>query len=507
MAEARLRFGPFALDPGAGDLLRDGVPVALGQRALGVLAVLVEAGGAAVSKDVLMERAWPGVTVEEGNLTVQISALRKALGRAPGGGEWIVTLPKQGYRLVMEAAAGRPEGPPRVAVLPLRALGSETEDAFLADGVAEDLTMALGRFRAIAVVARGAAFAQRGREEDAVGIAQEIAADYLLAGSMRRAGDRVRIVVRLIGGADGAVIWGATFDGGTAEVFGLQDRITEAVAMQIAPEIEAAEIARSRRERPASMAAHDLYLRALPHLYAETMEANDRAIALLDQAIALDPENPDYLSRASWAREHRITVGWPPHGADDRARCLADAEAGLARARGDARTMTHCALSLLLVGGMADRAVEVLQRAVALNPHDPLAHLGAAVAQLHVGSLQAAVGLGARVVALSPGDPMLHIAWSAIAHARLAMGDAAGAASDAQRSLAINASFDPAHWVLIAACVGLGRRAEAAEAMTRLRALSPMATIAGIRAAQPSYDSARIAPILEGLRQAGLPEA
>ena len=147
MADGKLAFGPFMLDAARGALLRNGAPVALGQRALAVLAALAETPGRTVAKDDLLARAWPGTLVEEGNLTVQIAALRKALGPGPDGRDWIVTVPRVGYRLARvdgSAAADAGAEPPGLAVLPFQVLGGAIGDTYFADGVTEDITTALG---------------------------------------------------------------------------------------------------------------------------------------------------------------------------------------------------------------------------------------------------------------------------------------------------------------------------------------------------------------------------
>lgn len=502
MTPERLTFGPYTLTDDA--LLRNGTPVPLGGRALAILSVLARADGQVVAKAALMDQVWPGIAVEEGNLTVQIAALRKALVHTPEGQDWIGTVPRVGYRLAAPQITAAP-ALPRLAVMPFRNLGGTATDDYFTAGVVEDITTALSRFGSFTVVGHQPSLPHQdvGRAE----LAAQLQAQYILQGSVRRAGEQLRIAAHLVEAADGTQIWGASFDGTHADVFAFQDQITETVATQIAPMIEVAEIGRSRRERPTSLAAYDLYLRAMSLLYAETSQANAQAIGLLDQAVALEPDNAVYLSRASWALEHRITMGWTAHGPDDRTRCLDLAERGLAHAHGDARVMAHCAMSLLHLGQGRDRAMAILDRAISLNPNNALALLAAAVASLHIGSLDDAIGLFRRVIALSPGDPMLYIAYSGMGHAELAQGDPALALALATQSMALNPDFDAMLWVMAAAQVQLGRIVEARDTVARLLILSPTATVARIRAAQPSYDPQRMAAILDGLRSAGLPEA
>ena len=150
-------FGPFQVDPMRGTLLRDGRPVVVGQRGIALLLALVAAQGKTVPKSALMAAGWPGLAVEEGNLTVQIAGLRKLLGPGPQGLDWIVTVPRLGYRLILPQVLPpdpEPAGRPKLAVLPFQNLSGEVEADYFADGIVADIITALSRFRSLAVVSR-----------------------------------------------------------------------------------------------------------------------------------------------------------------------------------------------------------------------------------------------------------------------------------------------------------------------------------------------------------------
>ncbi|GAU86594.1 adenylate cyclase [Bosea sp. BIWAKO-01] len=201
MQGSRFAFGPFVLDSGAGTLLRNNVPVALGQRGLKLLAALVGRPGEILEKAALMDAAWPGTAVEEGNLTVQIAQLRKLLGRAADSGEWIVTVPRIGYRFTgaIEQLDGARRAPlplpskPSIAVLPFVNLSNDPEQESFADGLTEDLITDLSRNAGLFVIARNSTFAYKGKAMDVRGIAGELGVRFLLEGSARRAAGRVRI--------------------------------------------------------------------------------------------------------------------------------------------------------------------------------------------------------------------------------------------------------------------------------------------------------------------------
>jgi DNA-binding winged helix-turn-helix (wHTH) protein len=190
MGDADTQFGPFNLDRQRQALLRDGETVGIGHRGYVLLETLLDAKGETVDKSALLEAAWPGTIVEEANLSVQIAALRKALGDKPDGSEWIVTVPRVGYRLVLpvQAEPGDGGGRPLIAVLPFANMSGDPDQTFFADGVVEDIITALSRFKQFAVVARNSSFVYKDKAVDVRVAAKELGVRYVLEGSVRRAG-------------------------------------------------------------------------------------------------------------------------------------------------------------------------------------------------------------------------------------------------------------------------------------------------------------------------------
>ena len=509
MADATLAFGPFVLDAARGVLTCAGAPVPLGQRALAVLAALAEAPGRTVAKEDLLARAWPGSIVEEGNLTVQIAGLRKALAAADGRQDWILTVPRIGYRLLRAAGGPLPAvaGIPRLAVLPFADLGGDPDRAWFADGVVAEIVAALGRFRSFSVVALSSSQAYKGRASDVREVAAELGVRYLLEGTVRRGGDRLRITAELVDGESGAQLWSESLEGALDEVFDFQDRITAAVATVAEPRIHAAEIARSRRERPGSVATYDLYLRALAAILAETEAGNAEAYALTLEGLGREPDDPRLLTLASWVLEHRTAMGWPPFGPDDRARCGAFARAALARAGDDATLLARCGVSLLQGAREYDWGMALLRAAVEANPNNVSVLVQAGVGHLHCGDLDEALALARRADLLRAGDLGAHFPLCLMAHVAILRGRHAEALDLASRAFARNPNFDPTLWMLTAASAHLGRMDDARRYAAMLQALTPGITLARIRDGQPARDPSRIEPILAGLRLAGLPEA
>ncbi len=513
----RIAFGPFLLAPHNGMLFRDGELVAIGQRGALLLGALLKNPGAVITKAELMDAAWPGTAVEESNLSVQIASLRKHLGSSPDGGEWIATVPRVGYRFVGDIVEG--QGPfdahravsheaviPSLAVLPFHNLSSDPEQDYFADGVVEDIITALSRFKSFAVIARNSSFVYKGRNVDVRQVAEDLGVRYVLEGSVRRAGDRLRINAQLVDGLDGAHLWAQNFDGGLDDVFDFQDRITESVVTLVEPYVQIAEIERSRRERPKSIAAYDMYLQALPKLYSETEKQYREAYALLLKALVIEPDSAVILAHAAWVLGHRHTMGWAQIGPDDKQRCTEMSRRGLDHAGGDAMAMAQCAMMLIHTAKDYDWGMAVIQSAVEANPNSLAVVFRAGIAHLHCGSIEDALGYFYRASRLSPRDPSAHYSLTGIAHAQMVLGNYAEALGWARRSLAVNSNFAPTYWMLIAAAAHLGRMEEAHRHLAQFRTITPDVTIARIRAGQPAKDPSRLAAILEGLRLAGLEE-
>ena len=415
------------------------------------------------------------------------------------------------YALEAKSSAGPsspvPTGPlPSLAVLPFQNLSGDPEQDYFADGVVEDMITALSRFKSFAVIARNSSFVYKGRAVDVRQVSRELGVRYVLEGSVRRAMNRLRISAQLIDGTTGAHIWAHTYDGVVESVFDFQDRITETVAAMVEPQIRQAEIERSRRERPDSLDAYDLYLQALPLLYSVRAKDNAAAFGLLLKATELSPTFAPALSGAAWALDHRSSMGWAPLSEDDRKWGLDLAQAAIANAKDDATVLAHCGMALVSAHEY-ERGFITIQRAVEANPNNLVALFVAGIGHLHCGSLDQAMAYFERTLQLSPSDPDAHFPFTGIAHVQMCLGAFAQALAWAEKSFAINPDFDCTLWMLIAGNAQLGRLEEARRYLGYLQRVTPGVTVARIREGQPQKDPTRMAAILEGLRMAGLPEA
>jgi adenylate cyclase len=394
---------------------------------------------------------------------------------------------------------------PTLAVLPFENLSSDAEQEYFADGIVEDIITALSRFRTFAVVARNSTFTYKGQAVDVRRVGKDLGVRYVLEGSVRRSGERLRITAQLVDAATGEHLWAERFDGGLADVFDVQDTITESVVGVVEPTIRYAEIANSRRERPESVAAYDLYLRALPLHRAGTMKENVEAYGLLSRALELDPENPVLLAWTMDTLLHRTILGWEPLTDDDRGRIENYTRRAIANARDDAAVLCRCGNALIQVIRDTDLGLATLRRAMRINPNSVEVIGYAGLGNLIAGSVEDALGHFRNALRLSPRDPYAFVMLTGIAHAQLILGNYSEALAVAELSMASKDGYDPTYWYLIAANAQLGRIDAAKEWLAKYLALMPGMTVARIAAGQPP-DPRRFGAILEGLRLAGMQE-
>jgi TolB-like protein len=502
MVGKSIKFGPFEFDCASGTLSQNGELVPLGGRGAALLQALLEAEGAVVRKEVLIERAWPDVIVEEGNLAVQIGALRRLLGNRADGLPWIETAARSGYRLAHDIAG---KGLPAIAVLPF--VATEAIASF-ADGFVEDLITALSRFSTFAVVARTSTEAFRGKGMDAREIARDLGVRYLVEGSVRRTGDSIRLTAQLIDGDSGLHLWSEKLDGTLEGIFDFQDRLVARVVVMFEPQIRRAEIERARRKRPGSLDAYDLYLTALPllrgvHVYRP--EHFDEAIAILEQAIALDPGFAPALALCAAAHEIRLTTGGTaPPGVDDAAEALRLVELALLADGNDPMVLMQAASMRLVLAGDEATSFPLLERAQELNPNSLLIANVAAYCFWHVGRIEEAIERNMHALTLAP--MALEAAWTmnALASAHMSAGRVEEALRWGLRVLERTDGIASAHCVVAAAYAHLGRQAEAEARMRRALGIWPELSLK-IMVGSKKAPRAQFQLYEEGLVKAGLP--
>jgi TolB-like protein len=503
-------FGPFSFDRASATLWRDGMPIPLGGRGAALLAALLEADGGVVTKSALIERAWPGTIVEDGNLAVQIATLRKTLGTRPDGEEWIANIARVGYRLVRDAGPVPQTGRPSIAVLPFLNLSSDPEQEYFADGVVEDLITGLSRFKTFGVVARNSTFTYKGRAVDVRDVARELGVRYVLEGSVRRDDRQVRVSVQLLDGASGAHRCAENFDGALDGLFDFQDRVTASIVGLIEPQIRQAEVERARRKRPENLDAYDLYHRALPAILGvlvTQLTHYDEAIEMLGRAIELDPDFASALALAAWAHEKRLTRGGiAPPGVDDAARAIELSERALVADGSDSFVVMVAGVVALTIKGEEDVGASLIRRAALLNPHSLIIANTASYAAFHLGQFDEAVAVSLRAIKISPAAPELARIITNLARSHLSAGRIEEALAWGLRGIEEPATTGLMHGVLAAAYAHLGQMEQARAVVRAALDIWPALTIKlllGRVRHPPSHDRL----LVDGLLKAGMPMA
>jgi tetratricopeptide (TPR) repeat protein len=326
----------------------------------------------------------------------------------------------------------------------------------------------------------------------------------VLEGSVQRSDPRVRITGQLIDAITGAHVWADRFEGDMADIFDLQDRLTDDVVGILEPQIRRAEIERARRARPDNLDAYDLYLRALPHVYAMRQAENGLGLDLLREAMRLDPGYVPARAFAAWCYEQRVTRGWPSSEPEDAGRAIRLARETLDADTGDANAISIAGFVLVMVGRDYEPGLAALRDAVLLNPFDVFVLMNGGWGELWAGSIDDAVRLFQRATALSPRDPAAYFVVTGLAMAALLSGEYREAVARASQAAALNPSWDATLLVLGLALAYCGRLEEAGNAFERARQLLGGASLEWFVTMLPIRDRERMAVIEEGIRLAGI---
>ena len=395
---------------------------------------------------------------------------------------------------------------PSIAVLPFANMSNDPEQEYFADGISEDIITALSQIKQWLVIARNSSFVYKGRHVDIREIARELGVRYVLEGSVRKAGNQLRITGQLIEADTGTHLWADKYDGDLEDVFALQDRITESVVGAIEPSLRQAEIARSKRKPPKDIGAYDLYLQALPHLFAIRPEPNELALNLLHRAIELDPNYALALAYLAWGYEERLTRAWGAYGDDDAGTAIALAHRAIAADRNDAIVLVLAGFVLVMIARDYNEGLEAVNRARELNPNIAFVTFLVGAVQNVCGNPEDGLACIEHAIRVSPGDPGAFFFYTAAAMAHLMCGRPTEACDLATKSARMYAGWDTTYRILAPALVQLGRMDEARSTVAKLLELAPAMTISGLRERWPIRDKETLNAILDGLRIAGLPE-
>jgi adenylate cyclase len=411
-----------------------------------------------------------------------------------------------GDATAMRPALALPDKP-SIAVLPFENMSGDAAQEYFADGMVEDIITALSRFRNLFVIARNSSFTYKGRAVNVKQIGRELGVRYVLEGSVRRAGDRLRIAGQLVDASTGANLWADRIDGALAEVFELQDHVAASVVGAIMPRVEEAEIARAKRKPTASLDAYDHYLRGLAIAVQITREANDDALRLFNRSIERDPDFALAHAGAAFCYVYRKTNRWMI----DREKEIAEAGRLARRAvelgRDDAVALAYAGFVLGSVVGDLDSGSAFIERALALNSNLAAAWGFSGWMKVCFGEPDTAIKRAAFAMRLSPVDPRI-FAWqyyTALAH--LSAGRYDEAVSWAEQALRENPNMSSPIRVAAVSRALSGRVAEARQIMERIRQLDPELRLSNLGDILPPFRRAEDrARYVDGLRRAGLPE-
>jgi TolB-like protein len=504
-----LAFGQYRLEIERRELRRGAELIELEPKAFDLLAFLVQHRNRVVSKDDLLQAVWHGRIVSESALTTRLNAVRRALGDDGSAQRLIRTFTRKGIRFVGEvteiADRALPDKP-SIAVLPFQNMSGDPEQEYFADGMVEEITTAIARCPWLFVIARNSSFRYKGKPIDVNQTARELGVRYVLEGSVRKAGNRVRIAGQLIDSTTGAHVWVDRFEGTLDDIFELQDRVASGVVGAIEPRLRRAEAERAVRKPTASLDAYDLYWRAQAQAYKRTRESLAESIRLARLALELDPAYGPAMSRIALSRGMQRQRNWIPPSGLEAEEGIAMARQAIAAAGDDPWVLDFAGLALAQLAGDNDAALSALDRAIVLNPNFALAFGHRAVVLSYLNRPDEAIRSAHQAIRLSPLDPAIFSFYQALARAELAAGRYEAGLSWAEAALRENGGM-PALRLKLSLCGYLGRHEEARACLSRVGEFHCEPTIAGIMRAVPKGVVPELAArVAEGLRKAGLPE-
>ena len=522
-----LSFDDCEIDIERREFRRAGVAVHVEPQVFDLLVYLAQNRDRVVSKDDIFASIWEGRIVSDSTLTSRINAARKAVGDTGREQKLIRTVARKGLRFVGDvrmqpdgaepldaldsplAEANEPSRAalplpdrPAIAVLPFTNMSDDPEQEYFSDGISEDIITGLSKLRWFFVIARNSSFIYKGKAVHMKQVAEELGVGYVVEGSVRKSGDRVRITAQLNDVSTGGHIWAERYDRDLADVFAVQDEITEAIVAAIEPQLYAAENFRARRKPPGSLDAWDLVMRALSHYWRVTRQDNVVAQALLEKAIAIDPHYGQALGVLATSHTFSAHMGWA-----DMATVAPIAErAALAAVEADSEDpWAHHGLAYVyLFARRFDDSLAEFELALQLNPNFSLAQGFYGVTLCYSGRWQEGDLAARRALRLSPRDPFSPIFYGIAAYAQFIGHNYDEAIRLAHESLRQRGDFVGGHRVLTAAAGMAGQKEVARIALQELRRTQPNISLAWIANELPMKERADREHYLEGLRRAGL---
>ncbi len=475
-------FDGYSLDTVTYVLSKGGEAIPVEPKAFRLLQFLVENRERVVVKNEIIEQVWDGRIVSDAVLTTGINAVRRAVGDNGKTQRIIKTFPGKGYRLIAEvevenwfsrnSVTQTPFDKPAIAVLPFTNLSGDAEQEFFADGLTEDIITALSYWKSFSVISRNSTFQYKGASPDIREVATHLNVGYVLEGSVRQSGDRIRISAQLVQGTTGNHIWAEKYDRTIEDFFELQDEITQVIAAKLEPELAKAEWRRTANKQTADMNAWECYHRALSALDEYTEESNLKAQELFKRAIELDPSHGRAYSGLAYAIFRYSHDGY----SRDRGYDLENIRRLAKQANTfDDRDATGYLMQAVAVSfsGELEHGIALAHRAIGLNPNQTQAYLPLGNALNLLGRSEEAIGRFEMALRLNPNDVRAHIFLSYLADAYLNNRDYENTVTFAQMAIERQPGHGRSHGTLAAALGHLGRTSEARAALSTCLELHP----------------------------------
>ena len=395
---------------------------------------------------------------------------------------------------------------PSIAVLPFENMSGEPEQEYFADGMVEDIITGLSRSKSLFVIARTSSFTYKGKAVDVKRVGRELGVRYVLEGSVRKAGNRVRITGQLINAATGAHLWADQFDSLLEDIFDLQDRVTSSVIGAIAPQLQRAEIERAQRKPTGSLQAYDYYLRALASLYRRTREETTEALKLTEIASGIDPEFAAAYALGARCYAQRKSFGWSSDASQERVEAGRLARRAIELDQDDPSVLARAGHAFAFVVGEVEEGAALLSRAINLDPNQAAARSLRAWVHLFSGEIDAAIEQFQVALRSSPLDPSIFSPQTGMAFAHFLAGRNEEASSWAATAVRRQPTFLPGQRIMMACHAMSGRVEEARQACMLALQLDPTQRISGIKDRTPFRRAEDIERLAQAFRIAGMPE-
>src|SRR4051812_19856424 len=508
-----LSFGHYRLQPRRG-LSAGAREVRLTPKALSLLSFMAERPGEVVTKDELFAAVWPETTVGDAALVTCIQELRSALKDDARQPRYIETLHRRGYRFIGKAAPATVKDAvdkpaalplpdrPSIAVLPFSNMSGDADQDYFADGISEDLITGLARIRWLFVIARNSSFVYKQRAVDVKQVSRELGVRYVLEGSVRRAGNQVRITAQLVDATSGAHHWAERYDREIGDIFAVQDEITQSVVGAIEPRLLAAEGVRAFSRSPDDLGAWELVARAQTYLWRLSRADNELAIAVLEQAVEAYPEYAPARGMLGFCLVFAAHNGWM-----DRDRGLRIGREHVLRATAlddcDLRSQIALGYSSMMERRTGE-SFAAFRRAVTLNPNSAAAHSYLSHGLAFAGRDREEIKEADEAIRLSPLDPEMAYFFGGKAVAHYTAGRYADSLRWSTDLVQLRPGFQGAQRLRCASLAQVGRVEEARALLADIRSRHPEISIDWIRANVPYQTSELMERFLDGMRKAGL---